>query len=73
MLLTARELAAALKVSLAAVRTWQREGIPHEPVGRLPRYRLEDVQVWLRERAARQRQEREARRLQKVAGEGQAA
>src|SRR5262249_42745844 len=67
MFLTARELAATLKVSVATVRAWQREGLPHEPAGRLPRYMLEAVQRWLRDREARKRLEREARRLQKVA------
>jgi excisionase family DNA binding protein len=52
-LLTAKELASALKVSLAAVRAWTRQGIPYEPIGRLCRYRLETVLAWLRERDAR--------------------
>jgi phage terminase Nu1 subunit (DNA packaging protein) len=67
MFLTARELATTLKVSLATVRAWQREELPHEPAGRLPRYMLETVQGWLRDREARKRRERESRRHQKVA------
>jgi hypothetical protein len=51
-LLTADELALALKVSKAAVRAWQRRGIPFVPIGRLRRYVLMDVIEWHRQRAA---------------------
>jgi hypothetical protein len=51
-LLTADELALALKVSKAAVRAWQRRGIPFVPIGRLRRYVLIDVIEWHRQRAA---------------------
>jgi len=70
-LLTAAELALKLKVTLAAIRAWQRAGIPYVPAGRLPRYQLAAVQAWLQDRAERQRQEREARRQQKAAEEQQ--
>src|ERR1041384_7317730 len=36
-LLTADELAQAFKVSKAAVRAWQRQGVPFVPIGRLRR------------------------------------
>jgi len=49
-LLTAKELADALKVSLAAVRAWTCQGLPYTPIGRLRRYALQDTLKWLRER-----------------------
>ena len=59
-LLTATELAGALKVSLAAVRAWTRQGLPYVPIGRLRRYRVEpDVLAWLRERDAQKRSAKE--------------
>ena len=45
-LLTADELAEALKVSTASVRLWQRQGVPHVPIGRLKRYMLHEVIEW---------------------------
>jgi phage terminase Nu1 subunit (DNA packaging protein) len=50
-LLTADELARALKVSIAAVRVWQRQGVPFVPIGRLRRYVLRDVIAWHQARA----------------------
>ena len=47
---TATELAKELKVSVAAIRAWQRIGIPYIPVGRLRRYCLTSVLAWLRQR-----------------------
>jgi GNAT superfamily N-acetyltransferase len=60
-LLTAAELARALKVKVAAVRAWQRQGIPFVPAGRRPRYLLADVIEWHRQREL----ERRARRASK--------
>jgi excisionase family DNA binding protein len=54
-LLTAKELASALKVSLAAVRAWTRQGIPYVPCGRLRRFVLGEVLAWLRERETQRR------------------
>jgi phage terminase Nu1 subunit (DNA packaging protein) len=51
-LLTAGELAQALKVSKAAVRAWQRRGVPFVPIGRLRRYVLAEVIQWHRQRAS---------------------
>jgi hypothetical protein len=48
--LTAEELAKQLKVSVAAIRVWQRRGLPNLPVGRLRRYSLLEVTAWLRMR-----------------------
>ena len=50
-MLKATELAKELKVSVAAIRAWQRQGIPFIPVGRLRRYDLDAVLEWLRKRA----------------------
>lgn len=61
-LLTADELAAALKVKLAAIRAWQLQGIPCVPVGRLRRYRLHEVLAWHAEREAARAAGRAARR-----------
>jgi phage terminase Nu1 subunit (DNA packaging protein) len=49
-MLTAEELARELKVKVAAIRKWQRAGIPFVPVGRLRRYHLNDAIAWLQER-----------------------
>ena len=49
-LLTAEQLAAALQISIPTVRFWQQQGIPFQPVGRLRRYRLEEVLAWLQHR-----------------------
>jgi excisionase family DNA binding protein len=49
-MLTADELAQALKCSKAAVRAWTRQGMPSEPCGRLRRFLLDDVRAWLRKR-----------------------
>jgi len=57
-LLTAEELAKALKVSKATVRLWQRQGAPHVPLGRLRRYVLAEVIEWHRERHLLRRQRR---------------
>jgi len=53
-LLTARELARELKVSLATVRAWQRQGIPFTPIGRLRRYLKQEALSWLKERWVKQ-------------------
>ena len=53
-LLTADELARALKVSKAAVRAWQRQGVPFIPIGRLRRYVLVEVISWHRGRTGAQ-------------------
>jgi len=52
--LTRRELAAQLKCSVAAIRVWQRQGLPVLRLGRLCRYRLADVLEWF---AARDKKE----------------
>ena len=49
-MLTAEELAEELKVGVAAIRAWQRRGVPYIPVGRLRRYDLSAVLNWLQER-----------------------
>jgi excisionase family DNA binding protein len=48
-LLTKRELAKLLKVSLPTINRWVKRGggPPHLKVGVLVRYRLGDVGVWL--------------------------
>lgn len=53
--ITADELARELKISVAAVRAWTRQGAPCTPVGRLRRYKMEPVLQWLREREDRRR------------------
>jgi excisionase family DNA binding protein len=53
--MTADELARQLKISVAAVRAWTRQGAPFLPLGRLRRYNLEQVLQWLREREERKR------------------
>ena len=60
MLLTAKELAEALRVSVPAVRAWTRQGIPYVPCGRLRRFVLAEVLTWLREREMQRRSEKEA-------------
>lgn len=50
--LTAPELAKALKVKLPTIRKWQRDGAPCIPAGRLRRYLLSDFILWLRQREA---------------------
>ena len=50
-LLTAGELAKALKVSQAAVRFWTRQGIPQRRLaGRLVRFELDKALAWLEQR-----------------------
>jgi phage terminase Nu1 subunit (DNA packaging protein) len=52
-LFTAEELQGILKLkSIAAVRRWTVEGCPVIKLGRLRRYRLEDMLRWLEQRAA---------------------
>ena len=46
-LLTREELAAALRLSEATLKRWDREGCPRVNIGdRLPRYRLAAVLTW---------------------------
>lgn len=45
--ITAKELAAWLKVKLPTVRRWQRQGMPCLRAGRLVRYEAERVRQWL--------------------------
>jgi phage terminase Nu1 subunit (DNA packaging protein) len=46
--LTAKELAASLRVSVAAVRAWTRRGLPHIKLGRrLVRYNRAECVRWL--------------------------
>lgn len=51
-LLTARELAAYLKVSKPSIRLWQRQGMPCRRLGRLVRYEADKVLRWFEEREA---------------------
>lgn len=52
-LLKAENLAKALDgVSVAAIRRWTIEGCPVVKIGRLRRYRLNDMLAWLEQRAA---------------------
>ena len=51
-LLKAEKLAEAVDCSVAAVRRWTLEGCPVVKLGRLRRYRLEDMLRWLEQRAA---------------------
>jgi excisionase family DNA binding protein len=47
----AKKLAAALDVKLPTIRKWVRStDIPHLRIGRLVRFRLDDVITWLRNR-----------------------
>lgn len=63
-LMTAHELAKALKVKLVTIRSWTSQGAPYIACGRLRRYRLPSVLEWLQGRE----EERQARRRAK--GEG---
>jgi phage terminase Nu1 subunit (DNA packaging protein) len=45
-LLTKKELAAHLKVSVRAIDNWQAQGMPSLCIGRLRRYRLDEVLAW---------------------------
>ncbi len=52
-LLTPTEVAALLKVSVRFVRHLQATGqLAHVRIGRLPRYRVRDVEAYIRSRAA---------------------
>ena len=51
-LLKAGEVGDRLGVSEAAVRKWAVEGLPALRIGRLRRYKLEEVIGWLQEREA---------------------
>ena len=53
-LLTSKQLAGALSVSVNTLYAWQTRGTgpPAIRVGRHTRYRVEDVQSWLLERQA---------------------
>lgn len=51
-LFTAEKLAQTLDCSLAAIRRWTLEGCPVVRLGRLRRYRLNDMLAWLEQRAA---------------------
>jgi hypothetical protein len=64
--LTAEELAKALRVSLAAIRQWTREGIPYLPCGRLRFYDRHGVEAWLRERDEQYKRARAQRRHAKL-------
>jgi phage terminase Nu1 subunit (DNA packaging protein) len=59
--LDARELAEALVVSVAAIRAWQRQGMPSVPLGRLRRYVRADVVAWHARRDADRARTRAAR------------
>ena len=48
--MTGADLARVLKCSVAAIRYWQRQGLPYTAVGRLRRYELSKTIEWLRER-----------------------
>ena len=52
--LTRHDLAAQLRCSVAAVRVWQRQGLPTYRFGRLVRYRLDEVISWFEAREPRQ-------------------
>lgn len=53
MLWTVKDVAAALKVGTRTVWQWSQDGILPAPIklGRLRRWRPEDIQAWLAERA----------------------
>lgn len=52
-ILTAKELAKKLKVSLAAVRTWTRKGLPCQRIGgRLVRFDFESAVTWLQQQSS---------------------
>jgi len=70
-MLTATELAKELKVSLAAVRLWQRHGLPCVPVGRLRRYRLDDVLRWFQQRTEQKQLQATAKREEVQANGGE--
>jgi len=52
-LLTTREVAAYLNVPVGTLYKWRRDGVapPSFRLGRGARYRREDVEAWLQERA----------------------
>jgi phage terminase Nu1 subunit (DNA packaging protein) len=49
--LTGQGLAATLKCSLAAVRKWKSQGMPHIKLSRLVRFELDRVLEWLAARS----------------------
>lgn len=51
--ITADELARELRISVACVRAWTRQGAPFLPVGRLRRYKIGEVVEWLKQREER--------------------
>lgn len=53
--LTARELAAWLRVKLPTIRAWARAGLPCLRAGRLCRYEKAAVREWLEARANSQK------------------
>jgi len=63
-LLSIEELAAYLQVPVATVRTWRVRGggPPGYRVGKHVRYRREDVDTWLEQRADAQARHRRSRR-----------
>jgi excisionase family DNA binding protein len=57
-LFTASEIAARLRIALPTVRLWTRTAaMPHLRMGRLIRYRIDDVLAWLEAGGPRQRPE----------------
>jgi len=54
--LTTNEVAALLKTSKSTIYSWIREGfIPHNKVGRLVRFDLEEIHKWMRDMAVKGR------------------
>lgn len=47
---TKRQLAAHLRVTPRWVELHQHDGLPYLPMGRMNRYRISDVEAWLKER-----------------------
>lgn len=55
LLLTAEEIGERIRLSLPTVRLWTRtRGMPHLRLGRLVRYRADDVLAWLEAGGPRQ-------------------
>jgi len=57
-LLTERELAEALRCSVAAIRAWRSEGLPARKLGRLVRFELSTVLAWFERRQQESEQEK---------------
>jgi excisionase family DNA binding protein len=49
-ILTEKEIAAALRCSVPAIRLWRKQGLPALRLGRLVRFRFDEVVRWFENR-----------------------